>query len=77
MQPAPPQAAPVCFVKQRLVAQLLSAFCSSACENFAAIFGSHSLSEAVLFLSLQLLWLIGSGHSSRPPFKTKPYRIEL
>ena len=49
--------------EQELVGQLFSAFCSSARKNFAAVFGGPSLSEAVLFLSLKLLWLIGSEHS--------------
>lgn len=48
----------------KLVGQLFSAFCSSARENFATVFGSHSLSEAMLFLSLELLWLICSYHDS-------------
>ena len=52
--------------EQELVGQLFSAFCSSARKNFAAVFGGHSLSEAVLFLSLKLLWLIGSEHSLSP-----------
>lgn len=52
--------------EQELVGQLFSAFCSSARKDFAAVFGGHSLSEAVLFLSLKLLWLIGSEHSLSP-----------
>ena len=52
--------------EQELVGQLFSAFCSSAGKNFAAVSGGHSLSEAVLFLSLKLLWLIGSEHSLSP-----------
>ena len=47
---------------RKLICQLFSAFCSSACENFAAVFSSHSLSETMLFLSLELLWLICSYH---------------
>ena len=54
------------LAEQELVGQLFSAFCSSARKNFAAVFGGHSLSESVLFLSLKLLWLIGSEHSLSP-----------
>ena len=43
---------------QKLVCQLFSAFCSSACENFAAVFISHYLYETKLFFYLELLWVV-------------------
>ena len=47
---------------RRLVAQLFSALCSAAGQNLAAVRGRHSLAEAVLFLALTLLGLIGTEH---------------
>ena len=44
------------------MAQLSSALCASSLENLSAVLGSHSLSEAVLHLSLTLLRLICSFH---------------
>ena len=44
------------------VAELCSAFCSAAGENLAAVGGLHSLAEAVLFLALELLGLVGTKH---------------
>lgn len=43
-------------------AKLCSALCSAAGEDLAAICGSHSLAEAVLFLALTLLGLISTQH---------------
>ena len=45
-----------------LVGQSLSALGTSSLENFATIRGLHSLSEAMLLLSLTLLRLVGSEH---------------
>ena len=53
----------------RSVGQLFSALCAAACENLAAVLGSHSLHKAVLVLSLQLLGLISSFHLVDPPFE--------
>ena len=44
------------------VAELCSAFCSAAGQDLAAVRGGHSLAEAVLFLALTLLRLIGKKH---------------
>ena len=46
----------------KLVGQSLSALGTSSLENFATIRGLHSLSEAMLLLSLTLLRLVGSEH---------------
>ena len=51
----------------RSVGQLFSALCAAASENLTAVLGSHSLHEAVLVLSLELLGLISSFHSDIPP----------
>lgn len=45
------------------VSELLSALCSAAGKYLAAVSGGHSLAEAVLFFTMQLLGLIGSEHS--------------
>ena len=47
-----------------LVGQTCSTLCSSASENLTAVLCSHSLSEAVLLLSLKLLWLVCLLHKS-------------
>ena len=44
-------------------AELCSALCSAASENLAAVSGGHSLAEAVLFLALALLRLVGTKHN--------------
>ena len=51
----------------KLVRKSLSAFCSSASKNLASVSVGHSLSEAVLLLSVELLGLICSEHIN-PPF---------
>ena len=56
------------FLPTELVAQLSSALCSAACENLAAVSSGHSLAEAVLFLALALLGLIGTKHLGLTPF---------
>ena len=43
-------------------AELGSAFRSAAGKDLAAVRGLHSLAEAVLFLALELLGLIGTKH---------------
>ena len=45
------------------VGELCSALCSAASENLAAVGGLHSFAEAVLFLALKLLGLIGTEHN--------------
>ena len=52
----------------QLVAQAGSALCSAAGEDLAAVGGGHSLAEAVLFLALALLGLIGTKHLGLTPF---------
>ena len=44
------------------VAELSSAFCSTAGKNLAAVGSLHSLAEAVLLLALELLGLVGTKH---------------
>ena len=46
----------------KLVGQSLSALCTSSLENVATVGGLHSLSEAMLLLSLTLLRLVSSEH---------------
>ena len=45
-----------------LVGELRAALRAAAGENLAAVAGGHSLAEAVLFLALALLGLIGTEH---------------
>ena len=40
----------------------LSTFCAASLENVSSVSGLHSLSEAVLFLSLTLFGLVSSKH---------------
>ena len=47
----------------KLISKSCSAFCASSLENLSAVSGSHSLSEAVLLLSVDLFGLICSEHS--------------
>ena len=49
------------------IGQSLSALSASSLKNVSAVSGSHSLSEAVLLLSLSLLRLVSSEHFSAPP----------
>jgi hypothetical protein len=42
--------------------KFFSAFGSSSCNNFSAVFSCHSFSETVLVLSLPVAWLICSFH---------------
>ena len=49
------------------VCQSFSALCASSLEDISAVSGSHSLSEAVLFLSLTLFGLVSSEHVYAPP----------
>ena len=51
------------FESPKLVGQSLSALCTSSLENVATIRGLHSLSEAMLLLSLTLLRLVSSEHN--------------
>ena len=48
----------------RSIGESLSALCTSSLENVSAVCSLHSLTEAMLFLSLTLLRLIGSEHFS-------------
>jgi hypothetical protein len=52
---------------RRLIGQSFSALSASSLQYVSAVSGSHSLSEAVLFLSLTLFGLIGSEHLLAPP----------
>ena len=51
-----------------LVCETSSALCASSLENFSAVSGSHSLSKAMLHLSLTFLRLVCSEHSIAPPY---------
>jgi hypothetical protein len=42
--------------------QTLAAFGATACQNFAAVAGSHSAAETVLIATLSLMGLKGSFH---------------
>ena len=56
---------PHCFFRTRedqLIRKTLSAFCASSLEYVSAVSSSHSLSEAMLFLSLTLFGLVSSKH---------------
>lgn len=53
--------------RSKLVGQSLSALCTSSLENVATVRGLHSLSEAMLLLSLALLRLVSSEHFGIPP----------
>ena len=53
----------------KLVGQSLSALGTSSLENVATVRGLHSLSEAMLLLSLALLRLVSSEHFGIPPSK--------
>ena len=48
----------------------LNVLCPLLCDgqNFTSVACRHSLSEAVLLLSVELLRLIGSQHIKNPPF---------
>jgi hypothetical protein len=56
-------------VTPKLVGQSLSALCTSSLENVATVSGLHSLSEAMLLLSLTLLRLVSSEHNWFTSFK--------
>lgn len=47
----------------RSIGESCSSFCSASLQNLSAVRGLHSLTEAVLFLSLTLLGLICSQHA--------------
>ena len=47
----------------KLIGKSFSALSASSLQYVSAVSGSHSLSEAVLLLSLTLFGLIGSEHS--------------
>ena len=46
----------------QLIGQSFSAFCTSSLQYVSSVGSSHSLSEAVLFLSLTLFGLVSSEH---------------
>ncbi len=52
----------ICLCAQQSVGKLLSALCSAAGENLAAVSVGHSLAEAVFHLAMTLLGLISSFH---------------
>ena len=61
-----------------LVRQALSALCSAAGKNLAAVSVSHSLAETVLHLAMTLLGLVSSFHSSNLRFTFEyPERLKL
>ena len=51
------------------VAELGSALRSAAGQDLAAVRSLHSLAEAVLFLALELLGLVGTKHVSLHSFQ--------
>ena len=51
----------------KLIGESCSALCASSLENFSAVSGSHSLSEAVFLFSVSFLRLICSKHGITPP----------
>ena len=51
----------------QLVGQSLSALSAATLKNVATVSGLHSLSEAMLLLSLTLLRLVSSEHIGLPP----------
>lgn len=55
------------MLRELSVGETGSAFCASSLKNFPAVGGSHSFSEAVLFISLPFLGLICSLHDKAPP----------
>ena len=55
------------WMRSKSVGQSLSALCTSSLENVATVRGLHSLSEAMLLLSLALLRLVSSEHFGIPP----------
>ena len=57
----------VAILGNQLVGQSLSALCASSLEYVSAISSLHSLSEAVLLLSLTLFRLVSSEHRFAPP----------
>ena len=57
-----------------LVRELLSALCSAAGENLAAVSVSHSLAEAVFHLAMTLLGLVSSFHFSNLRFTFRFFR---
>ena len=54
-------------INSKSVGQSLSALGTSSLENVATVRGLHSLSEAMLLLSLALLRLVSSEHFGIPP----------
>ena len=57
------------------VGESRSASVTSSLEDLAAVGGFHSLTEAVDFLSLQFLGLVGSFHYISPPFIKTKYAV--
>ena len=51
----------------RSIGELSSTLSASSLENLSAVSGSHSLAEAVFFLSLAFFRLICSYHRGIPP----------
>ena len=54
-------------MEKELVGQSFSALCASSLEYISAVSSLHSLSEAVLLLSLALFRLVSSEHRFAPP----------
>ena len=54
------------FGKLSLVSETSSSFGASSLKNFSSVRSSHSLSETVLLLSLELFRLIRSFHGAPP-----------
>ena len=60
-----------------LVGQSFSALGASSLQDVSAVSGSHSLSEAMLLLSLTLFRLISSEHPFAPPSDNDRKRFTL
>ena len=60
-----------------LIRKLLSALCSAAGKNLAAVSVSHSFAEAVLHLAMTLLGLISSLHFANLRFNYNYETIKI
>ena len=56
------------LLKQKSIGQSCSAAVTSSLEDFTAVCGRHSLSEAMDFLSVQFLRLVSSFHGAYASF---------
>ena len=59
-----------------LIGESCSAFSATSCKDFSAVGVRHSLSEAVLHLSVTFLGLICSEHLNAPPDNNSKIRLK-